>query len=129
MLDYLLAAAPPGMDGPVMRVDADLATTYQASQEFINTIRQRMDPGLERRGRFETEMMEATSHAEQAVEATPPEQRPEGIDHLALRRYAIAGWQCGRAITFLKKDRQKIQQHLLNKRPDLVKRFNSIKPQ
>jgi hypothetical protein len=128
MFDNLLNLAPDNItDGP-LKLGTDFLPKYTEAQQFIEIIRDRMDPGTERRSSFERAMYHASNMAERQLEYTPIEQRPSGIDHLLLRKCAIAHLQCVNAIEFLKSQRAKTEQYLLNQRPELLKRYHQLHP-
>jgi hypothetical protein len=128
MLDNLLKLAPNDMlAGPLQIGEGYLPKNAEALQ-FIEIIRDRMDPGTERRAAFERSMDHASNMAERQLEDTPKEQRPDGIDHLLLRKWIIAHLQCVHAIEFLKRQRAKAEQTLLNMRPELLKRYQELNP-
>jgi hypothetical protein len=54
---------------------------------------------------------------------TPMEQRPTGIDTLALRKWVIAHRQCANAIAFLKREKKEAEENLRNQRFNLLQRY------
>lgn len=122
MLDDLLQSAPEGFPEGSLRVDSNLAGTHAAAEAFLATVRDKMDPGLDRRRRFESVMDGAQHDGEHCVESTPMEQRPLGVDPLALRRHAISYQQCVAAIGFLRRERRHAAKLLLSQRPGLLVR-------
>jgi hypothetical protein len=85
-----------------------------------------MDPGTERRAAIERAMDHASNMAERDLEQTPMDKRPDGIDHLLLRKWMIAHFQSIHAIGFLQRQKAKAEQTLLNLRPDLLKRYREL---
>jgi hypothetical protein len=122
MLDDLLRAAPEGVhDGP-MQLDG-LLGKQEACEVFIENVRRKMDPGSCRRSVFENLMNHAERAAESQLEQTPQEERPIGVDPLALRKQAIGYLQCARAIAFLQQQKKEAEENLLHQRPDLLNRY------
>ena len=124
MLDDLLNSAPDGItiDTP-LSVGGDFALKNAQAKDFIDLIRRKMDPGSWRRNSFEGAMNAAENEAEYALEQTPINERPGGIDPLALRRWAIAHRQCAAAILFLNKEKREAAENLLNQRHDLLQLY------
>jgi hypothetical protein len=128
MLDGLLKLAPDDIaDGP-LQLGGDFVPKNTAAQEFIEIIRDRMDPGSQRRADFEGVMNKASAMAEHQLEQTAIDKRPNGVDHLLLRKWLIAHLQCVEAIGFLQRQRAKADQNLLNLRPELLKRYRELNP-
>ncbi|MBA2525312.1 MAG: hypothetical protein H0V18_05935 [Pyrinomonadaceae bacterium] len=127
MFDGLIKLAPATeiTNGPLQKGAAFLEENGAALQ-FVDVIRDRMDPGSERRSNFERVMNQASLTAEQDLEHTPVSHRPEGIDHLLLRKWMIAHYQCIQALGFLQRQKAKAQEELLYSRPDLLKRWNQM---
>jgi hypothetical protein len=120
MLDDLLKAAPEGIgDGP-LELGGDFVLKNALVQEFTELVRRKLDPGSWRRSDFENVLRNAEGTAERRVEETPMDQRPNGIDPLALRRWAIAHLQCVHAIEFLQKQKKEAEQNFLNQRSNLL---------
>jgi hypothetical protein len=115
MLDDLLNSAPPGItiESP-LSIGGDFALKNAQAKEFIDLVRRKMDPGSWRRSSFEGAMTAAENEAEYALEQTPMNERPSGIDPLALRRWAIAHRQCAAAILFLAKEKKEAEENLRN---------------
>ncbi len=128
MLDDLLRSAPEGISAGPLELGGDFATKNEDSKGFIALVRRKLDPGSHRRSNFESEMFHAEKEAETQVEQTPPEQRPAGIDHLALRRYAIAHLQCAKAIVFLQNEKREAEENLLSQRSNLLKQYTLRNP-
>lgn len=128
MFDNLLKSAPDDIaDGP-FQLGAGFAPKNAEAQQFIQIIRDRMDPGTERRSSFERAMYNASNTAEYDLEQIPIDERPNGIDHLVLRKWIIAHVQCVEAIKFVQKQRANSEQQLLNQRPELLKRWQQLHP-
>jgi hypothetical protein len=125
MLDDLLRSAPDIVDEP-LQLGGDFSLKNTTSQEFLEIIRRKMDPGSQRRSDFERVMHEASAMAEHRLEQTPIDQRPNGIDPLLLRKWVITHSQCVRAIGFLQSHRAKAEENLLNQRFDLLKRYREL---
>jgi hypothetical protein len=126
MLDSLLKLAPDDIaDGP-LKIGEDFLPKSAEANQFIQLIRDRMDPGSERRSAFERAMDHASNMAERQLEDTPINQRPTGIDHLLLRKWIIVHLQCVHAIEFLRRQRKKAEQDLLNQRPELLRRYYEL---
>jgi hypothetical protein len=128
MLDNLLKLAPNDMSAGPLQIGGDFLPKNAEAQEFIQIIRDRMDPGTERRAAFERAMDHASNMAERQLEDTPINQRPDGIDHLLLRKWIMAHLQCVHAVGFLQRQRAKAEQTLLNQRPDLLRRYRELNP-
>jgi hypothetical protein len=128
MLDDLLNSAPEGIvEGP-LQLGGDFALKNAAAQQFIDLVRRKLDPGSWRRSDFENLMRMAESNAEHQLEQTPVDQRPGGIDHLALRRWAIVHLQCARAIVFLRGQKREAKENLRNQRSNLLERYRLRNP-
>jgi hypothetical protein len=124
MLDWLLKQAPEGFKAALDLRD-DLAAKNEVAGEFLDLVRRKMDPGSYRRSNFEGAMAHAENDANHQVEQTPPNERPENIDHLALRRHAIKYAQCAQAIRFLMKEKREIDDSLLAQRGALLEMYRA----
>ena len=129
MLDGLLRMAPdmPAYEG-AFRVRDDFALTHEASVDFVRQIGIRLDRGSRRHQMFLSVMMSAEGNAEREVEQTPPEQRPSGVDHLTLRKYAIAYLKCVTAIAFLRSQKREAEEKLVSQRHGLIERMSLRNP-
>jgi hypothetical protein len=124
MLDDLLQNAPPDITiYTPLTIGGDFVNKNAAATEFIDLVRRKMDPGSWRRSNFEGAMSTAQNEAEYSLEQTPVDERPSGIDHLALRRWAIAHRQCATAILFLEKEKREAEENLRSQRHDLLQRY------
>jgi hypothetical protein len=121
MLNDLLKDAPPvnEFDAP-LQLGGDFTNENATAITFLDLVRRKLDPGSWRRTNFENSMLQAASSAEYEVEQTPVEQRPTGIDPLALRKWAIVNRQCSRAVAFLKHEKKEAEQNLLQQRHNLL---------
>jgi len=119
MLDNLLEAAPEALPEWPLEAGGD----FSSATEFVDLVRRKLDPGSWRRADFEGVMRNAEGIAEHTLEETPIDQRPDGIDHLALRKWAIARLQCNRAVIFLKGQKQEAEENLRSQRTNLLQRY------
>jgi hypothetical protein len=128
MLDDLLNSAPEGViEGP-LQLGGDFVLKNAAAQQFIDLVRRKLDPGSWRRSDFENVMRMAEGDAERQLEQTLVDQRPNNIDHLALRRWAIVHLQCARGIDFLQKQKLEAEENLRNQRFNLLERYRARNP-
>jgi hypothetical protein len=123
MLDDLLSSAPEGVEYGPLQLGGDFALKNTLSTEFIGLVRRKLDPGSWRRENFENVMRNAEASAEYELEQTPMEQRPTGIDTLALRKWVIAHQQCANAVAFLKHEKKEAEENLRNQRYNLLQRY------
>jgi len=123
MLDDLLNSAPEGMEYGPLQLGGDFALKDAQAKEFIGLVRRKLDPGSWRRENFENPMRNAEGSAEYELEQTPMEQRPTGIDTLALRKWVIVHRQCANAIAFLKREKKEAEENLRNQRFNLLQRY------
>jgi hypothetical protein len=128
MLENLLESAPTDIVAEPMELGGDFAIKRASAQGFIDLVRRKLDPGSWRRSDFENVMRSAESIAERQLEETPVEQRPNGIDHLALRRWVIVHLQCARAIIFLQAQKREAEENLRNQRSNLLDRYRLRNP-
>jgi hypothetical protein len=129
MLDDLLNSAPEGMDNEPLQLGGDFVLKNVLAKEFVELVRRKLDPGSYRRSNFESVMHNAEVTAERRLEETPVEQRPNGIDTLALRRWVIAQMQCVCAIEFLQEQKNEAARNILNQRSNLLERYRLRNPQ
>jgi hypothetical protein len=127
MLDAILSSAPDIGDGP-LKLGGNFQFDLVLWNTFIDDVRKRLDPGSWRRSNYEGVMARASNAAEHEVEQTPPDQRPAGIDPLALRKYAIVHRQCIEAIKFVRHQSDEAHEKLLGKRSDLLERYRRRNP-
>jgi hypothetical protein len=126
MLDDLLIAAPTeGIAGP-LQLGGLFDHQNEDKMAFIDFVRRKLDPGSWRRQNFEGVMENAAAFAERELEDTPIEQRPTGIDPLALRKWAIIHRQCSSAISFLQHQRNEANENLLGQRYNLLRRYAEL---
>jgi len=119
MLDNLLEEAPESLPEWPPEPDAD----FSSATEFIDLVRRKLDHGSWRRMDFENVMRNAEAIADSTLEETPIDQRPSGIDHLALRKWAIARLQYNRAVIFLKGQKREAEANLRTQRANLLQRY------
>lgn len=128
MLDDLLKSSPEGIfDGP-LQLGGDFELKNSQSVQFIASARSKLDHGSFRRSELENTLRLAEGEAEMRLEATPVDQRPTGIDPLALRRWTITHLQCAWAIEFLRRQRSDAEGNLLNQRHGLLERYRIRNP-
>lgn len=125
MLEDLLESAPEGIGPGPLQIGGDFELKNAQSKEFIELVRRKLDPGSHRRGKFEYVMGNAEKGAEYELEQTPVEQRPNGIDALALRKWMIAHRQCANAIGFLEQQKKEAEEVLRNQRSALLERYGA----
>jgi hypothetical protein len=73
-------------------------------------------------------MNRALALAEVQLERTPIQERPNDLDQLLLRKWAINHAQCMFAIDFLRSQRDKAEEKMLNQRPEILKRYLERNP-
>jgi hypothetical protein len=122
MLDNLLEAVPESLAEWPLGPDGD----FSSATEFVDLVRRKLDPGSWRRMDFEGVMRNAEAIAENTLEETPIDQRPSGIDHLALRKWAIARLQCNQAVIFIKRQKREAEENLRNQRTNLLQRYTEL---
>ena len=126
MLDDLLNAAPTDEFDSPLQLGGDFELKNEAAKNFIDLVRRKLDSGSNRRSNFENIIINATSEAEREIEEIPMEQRPSGIDPLAIRRWAIIHRQCTRTVAFLKYEKKEAEENLLSQRHDLLQRYSEL---
>jgi hypothetical protein len=125
MLDDILRVAPLGVTiHDPLTLGGDFSLQQAAAREFIDVVRRKLDSGSHRRSIFENVMQSAEHEAEHNLEQTPMNERPSGIDHLALRRWTILHRQCGRAIAFIENERKEAELILIQQRFGLLERYS-----
>jgi hypothetical protein len=128
MLGDLLDAAPEDMGRGPLQLGGDFSLKNDLSNNFIDLVRRKLDPGSFRRMDFENIMRHAEVNAEMQLENTPMDHRPKGVDPLLLRRWAISHLQCVSAIEFLERQRNEVREKLLNQRPQLLEQYRLRNP-
>jgi hypothetical protein len=128
MLDDLLDVAPQDVTIGPLQLGGDFTLKNDLSKNFIDTIRRKLEPGSFRRMDFENVMRHAEVNAETQLENTPMDQRPNGVDPLQLRRWAINHLQCLIAIEFLQKQRSEVRDNLLTQRTQLLEQYQLRNP-
>jgi hypothetical protein len=98
---------------------------HNDAQVFMQLIRNRICNGEERAGRYEGVMYNAQYAAERMLKLTPQEERPQGIDPLVLRDYAISFRQAVYTAAFLRAEKHKIEENIINQRSRMIERFSS----
>lgn len=96
---------------------------HNDAQVYLQLVRNRICDGSDRAFRYENVMRHAQDAAERALKLTPPEERPQGIDPLVLRDYAISFRQAVFTGAFLRGEKQKIEDVLISQRSTLIDRF------
>jgi hypothetical protein len=134
MLHHLIKSAPEAINDP-LKLDASLADTYQAAQDFVrkvgSTVNSTAPPDHKtwRFSEFRQQMDFAEVEAEAQLKKIPPNQRTAGIDPLDLRRYAIANFQCIHAVAFLRLQLADVEQNLLNQRSNIYDQHRLRNPE
>lgn len=119
-LDRLLEVAQsPAVTDGIAKGDED---AHNARRWFIGYTQQHLGARTWRQNDFINAMAFAESEAERELEATAPEERPSGIDHLTLRKYRISETQFRRAILFLEHQRRELKEKLGGGRHILAER-------
>jgi hypothetical protein len=95
------------------------------AQEYLKTVRNRICDGSERASRYQSIMHSAESVAEQLLRSTPQAERPQGIDPLELRDYAISFRQAVYTARFLHTEKYKIEALVISQRSTLIERFRA----
>lgn len=122
MLDRLLdnAHSPEVTDGLAHGQNTEEA--HVSRQWFTGYVRQEIGAGTHRQSDYLNVLHAAQGEAERELESIPPDQRPPGIDQLALRRYMTSDLQFRRSILFLQNQKREIRDRLVSQRHSLIER-------
>ncbi len=124
MLERLLMVAPvDGIDSP-LELGSSFPLDNETEKEFVALVRRTLYPGSHRRSTFETVMQNAEAAAEHEIEQIPMNRRPQEIDPLAIRKWAITHRQCTRAVAFLEHEKRVAEESLLGQRHNLLELYS-----
>ena len=121
MIGQLLSNAPPDVKVP-FKYSSSLNKTHDVAEAYVKNVRGTLGQTM-RALDFSSVMHEAETQAELEIERIPPEQRPQGIDPLQLRRWAISNLQCARAVVFLRHEKMEMDEKLISQRESLIERL------
>lgn len=124
MLDRLVEAAdwPEVQDG--LKFGPHTPQAHNARQFFLDLARREVGAGTFRQSDLANVVHAAQGEAEHNLEATPPDQRPSGIDHLILQRYMVSELQFVRVLQFLRRERRDVKDKLIANRHALIERVH-----
>jgi hypothetical protein len=117
-----------------LKLDASLADTYREAQAFVRKVGSAVNstaPPDNKTWRyvfFVSAMDHAEADAEEQIRQIPPDERSAGMDHLDLRRFAIANLQSIRALAFLRAEKEEVEKHLLSQRSNIYEQHKLRNP-
>lgn len=128
MLSRLVADTPPAFTVDIAKPfppEHANATSQADAELYMRRVRQYICDGSDRASRYYSLIQSAEHEAVNELKSTPPQKRPEGIDPLILREYAIAYRQAVRTAAFLRYEQREIQETVIRQRSILIEQFRS----
>jgi hypothetical protein len=130
MLSHLVDSIPAGIHNihtgqPEFTSASANDETHKQARNFIDYVCRYIMDGSHRAQSFHSVLLNAESHADYELKQTAPDQRPQGVDPLVLRDYAISYRQAVATAFFLRSEKKEVEQIVINKRQKLIQILES----